>query len=84
MGSRESVEIKGLSIGGNSPVRVESMIKTPLSDTDGCADECAALASEGCELIRVSLPELGLAPNMKALNERSPVPLMPAPPTPTK
>ena len=76
MGSRESVEIKGLSIGGNSPVRVESMIKTPLSDTDGCADECAALASEGCELIRVSLPELGLAPNMKALNERSPVPLM--------
>ncbi len=76
MGSSKTVVIKGLSIGGGSPVRVESMIKTPLSDIYGCAEECTALAAEGCELIRVSLPDLSLAPNMKVLNERSPVPLM--------
>ena len=55
MGSRKRVEIKGLTIGGNSTVRVESMIKTPLSNIDECALECAALANEGCELVRVSL-----------------------------
>ena len=76
MGSSKTVVIKGLSIGGGSPVRVDSMIKTPLSDIYGCAEECTALAAEGCELIRVSLPDLSLAPNMKVLNERSPVPLM--------
>lgn len=76
MGSRNSVEIKGLLIGGASPVRVESMVKIPLSDTDGCLNECETLAKEGCELIRVSLPDIGLAPNMKVLNERSPIPIM--------
>ena len=55
MGSSKTVVIKGLSIGGGSPVRVESMIKTPLSDIYGCAEECTALAAEGCELIWVSL-----------------------------
>ena len=76
MGSRKRVEIKGLTIGGNSTVRVESMIKTPLSNIDECALECAALANEGCELVRVSLPDLALADNMKLLNSMSPVPIM--------
>ncbi|MDD4160208.1 MAG: flavodoxin-dependent (E)-4-hydroxy-3-methylbut-2-enyl-diphosphate synthase [Synergistaceae bacterium] len=76
MGSRKTVDIKGLTIGGSSPVRVESMIKTPLSDIESCASECSALAKEGCELIRVSFPDLALSENMKLLNERSPVPLM--------
>ena len=47
MGSRKDVEIRGLTIGGSSPVRVESMIKTPLSDLEQCAAECEALAKEG-------------------------------------
>ncbi|NLX84495.1 MAG: flavodoxin-dependent (E)-4-hydroxy-3-methylbut-2-enyl-diphosphate synthase [Synergistaceae bacterium] len=76
MGSRKEVIIQGLSIGGNSPVRIESMIKTPLTDIEACAAECEALAKEGCELIRVSLPELALAKNMKELNSRSPIPIM--------
>lgn len=76
MGSRKIVNIKGLTIGGCSPVRVESMIKTPLSDFEECAAECIALAKEGCELIRVSLPDLALTENMKILNSRSPVPIM--------
>ena len=76
MGSRKKVDIKGLTIGESSPVRVESMIKTPLSELEKCADECTALAKEGCELIRVSLPDLALAENMRSLNSMSPVPIM--------
>ncbi len=76
MGSRKDVEIRGLTIGGSSPVRVESMIKTPLSDLEQCAAECEALAKEGCELIRVSLPDFALSENMKILNSRSSIPIM--------
>ena len=76
MGSRKKVDIRGLTVGGSSPVRVESMIKTPLSDLEECVFECSSLAREGCELIRVSLPDLALADNMRSLNLRSPVPIM--------
>lgn len=76
MGSRKKVEIKGLTIGGSSPVRVESMIKTSLSVLEQCAAECEELAKDGCELVRVSLPDLALAENMKLLNSMSPIPIM--------
>lgn len=76
MGSRRTVDIKGLTIGGNSPVRVESMLKTPLSDQEGCAAECDDLRKAGCELIRVSFPDLSLAPSLAKLNDLSSVPLM--------
>ena len=76
MGSRKKVDIKGLTIGGSSPVRVESMIKTPLYELEECAGECIALAKEGCELIRVSLPDITLSDNLRSLNSISPVPIM--------
>ena len=55
MGSRKSVSIGGLRIGGGAPVRVESMLKTRLTDIEGCAAETEALAAAGCELARLSL-----------------------------
>lgn len=76
MSSRKSVNIAGLTIGGNAPVRVESMLKTILSDVPACVAELEELALHGCELVRVSLPEAELAPNLKQLVERSPIPLM--------
>ena len=45
MGSRKSVSIGGLRIGGGVPVRVESMLKTRLTDIEGCAAETEALAA---------------------------------------
>ena len=69
MGSRRTVNVNGLEIGGNSPVRVESMLKTPLTDIDGCRREAEALYNEGCELVRVSFPDLSLAKNLKSLIE---------------
>ncbi len=76
MGSARQVTIKGLAIGGGAPVRVESMLKTPLSDLKGCAAECGALFKEGCELVRVAFPDPGLAPQMKELNRISQIPVM--------
>lgn len=61
MGSRKSVSIEGLKIGGGAPVRVESMLKTRLTDIAGGAEETAKLAAAGCELARVALPEQSLA-----------------------
>lgn len=76
MGSRISVKIKGLSIGGDSPVRVESMLKTRLSDTEGCAEELTALKNEGCELVRIAFPDLSLSNELKEVAGFSPIPVM--------
>ena len=62
MSSAKSVEIGETLFGAGAPVRVESMLKTPLSDVDGCLHELDALKEAGCELVRIAFPEMNLAP----------------------
>jgi len=76
MGSIKTVSIDGLTIGGNAPVRVESMLKTPLSDIRGCEAESEILASEGCELLRTALPDLSFLDNFRKLVKVSKVTVM--------
>jgi|LSQX01.1.fsa_nt_gb (E)-4-hydroxy-3-methylbut-2-enyl-diphosphate synthase len=71
-----TVTIAGLQIGGSNPVRVESMLKIPLSFREECLQQCISLASCGCELIRAAFPSMELAGDLEWLNHRSPVPLM--------
>ncbi len=76
MGSRRVVNIDGLEIGGNSPVRVESMLKTPLTNLEACRLEAETLYEEGCELVRVSFPDLSLAKNFSSLIDSVPIKIM--------
>lgn len=72
----ETVIIGGLSIGNGHPVRVESMLKIPLSSREECLEQCRSLASCGCELVRAAFPSPELAGDLAWLNDKSPVPLM--------
>ncbi|EHM10059.1 1-hydroxy-2-methyl-2-(E)-butenyl 4-diphosphate synthase [Thermanaerovibrio velox DSM 12556] len=76
MGSIRSVSIGGLSIGGGSPVRVESMLKTPLEDIDGCINELHGLKVAGCELVRTSYRDLKQETSLKEVVNSSPIPIM--------
>ncbi|MEG1604157.1 MAG: flavodoxin-dependent (E)-4-hydroxy-3-methylbut-2-enyl-diphosphate synthase, partial [Cloacibacillus sp.] len=76
MGSKNSVTIGGLTIGGGAPVRVESMLKTRLTDVAACVEETERLLRCGCELARVALPDASLAENFSALVSASRLPLM--------
>ena len=76
MGSARSVTINGLKIGGGAPVRVESMLKSRLADLAACLRETERLAAAGCELARVALPDIALAPAFAALVKQSPLTLM--------
>ncbi|MDR3254102.1 MAG: (E)-4-hydroxy-3-methylbut-2-enyl-diphosphate synthase [Synergistaceae bacterium] len=76
MSSVKSVNIGGLKIGGGAPVRVESMLKTPLEDVAGCVLELDGLARAGCELVRVAFPREGLRGELRQLVTKSPIPIM--------
>lgn len=70
------VSVGGLSIGGGAPIRVESMLKTPLSDEKICRDELDGLVSEGCELVRAAFPDLDLYESLKSIVTGSAIPVM--------
>ena len=45
-----------VTIGGKSPVVVQSMCTTPTQDVAATVDQCIRLAEAGCELIRITAP----------------------------
>ncbi len=71
-----TVMVGSLGVGNGFPVRVESMLKTPLQDLPGCLEEARSLAEEGCELVRVAFPEVGLSRELSRLIEGSPIEVM--------
>jgi (E)-4-hydroxy-3-methylbut-2-enyl-diphosphate synthase len=70
------VTIGRLTVGGGAPVRVESMLKRPLSEKEECLAQCERLLAEGCELARAALPALELADSLEWLNRHTALPLM--------
>ncbi|MDO4987653.1 MAG: flavodoxin-dependent (E)-4-hydroxy-3-methylbut-2-enyl-diphosphate synthase [Synergistes sp.] len=76
MGSIKKVYIGSLAIGGNAPVRVESMLKTRLSSVKESIEETIALAEAGCELVRAAMPDECLAPQLAEVVKKSPIPIM--------
>ncbi len=50
-----TVDVGGIGIGGDNPVRVQSMTNTDTSDVDATAAQVMALADAGSELVRVTV-----------------------------
>jgi (E)-4-hydroxy-3-methylbut-2-enyl-diphosphate synthase len=74
--SARSVTIGTLGIGGSFPVRVESMLRTPLGRTGECLEEILHLHENGCELARVAFPEVLLSDSLSSLLRESPMEIM--------
>lgn len=64
---RRQVKINSLTIGGNAPVRVESMLKVSLDKREECIAQCESLIASGCELARAALPDKKFADDLKHL-----------------
>lgn len=69
MNSKRQVSINGLTIGGNAPVRVESMLKVSLDKREECLAQCERLMKAGCEMARAAFPDARYAEDLRALVE---------------
>ena len=67
MNSKRQVNINGLTIGGDAPVRVESMLKISLDKHEECLAQCERLIDSGCEMARAALPDKKFADDLKHL-----------------
>ncbi|MBQ3654465.1 MAG: (E)-4-hydroxy-3-methylbut-2-enyl-diphosphate synthase [Synergistaceae bacterium] len=67
MNSKRQVIIDGLTIGGDAPVRVESMLKISLDKREECLAQCERLINAGCEMARAALPDKKFAEDLRHL-----------------
>jgi (E)-4-hydroxy-3-methylbut-2-enyl-diphosphate synthase len=61
------VQIGDVSVGGDHPIRVQSMTTTFTHDVPGTLDQISALAAAGCEIVRVTVPTLRDAQALPAI-----------------
>lgn len=48
------VQVGNLGLGGENPIRIQSMLTSATLDTEACVKEALALAEAGCEIIRLT------------------------------
>ncbi|HET9322522.1 MAG TPA: flavodoxin-dependent (E)-4-hydroxy-3-methylbut-2-enyl-diphosphate synthase [Gaiellaceae bacterium] len=76
MGSELSVRVGNVQIGGGAPVVVQSMTLTPTRDVQATTAQIAALASAGCEIVRVAVPKIEDAEALRTIVRLSPLPVI--------
>src|SRR5215471_7361635 len=76
MPSERQITVGGVAIGGGAPVVVQSMTLTKTHDVEATTAQIAALASAGCEVVRVAVPKLEDAEALPRIVRLSPIPVI--------
>lgn len=70
------IMIGNVPIGGDAPVSVQSMTNTDTRDVQSTVAQIEHLASVGCELVRVAVPDDTAAAALKDIKKQSPIPVI--------
>ena len=63
------VKIGDILLGGNSPIRIQSMTTTNTMDTKATVEQSIRMIVAGCELVRITAPSINEAKNLKNISE---------------
>ncbi len=58
------VKIGNIAIGGNNPIRVQSMTTTDTMDTEATVQQSIRMIEAGCEMVRITAPSINEAKNL--------------------
>ncbi|OKL41465.1 (E)-4-hydroxy-3-methylbut-2-enyl-diphosphate synthase [Pontibacter flavimaris] len=61
------VNIGGVPMGGDYPIRVQSMTTVDTMDTEGSVEQCIRMIEAGCEYIRITAPSMKEAENLQLI-----------------
>ena len=70
------VQIGNLKIGGDNPIRVQSMCNTDTRDSNATIKQILGLEQTGCEIIRVAVPDMTAAKAIKDIKKNINIPLV--------
>ena len=66
--SRE-VNIGDVAVGGNNPIRIQSMTTTDTMDTIGTVEQTIRMVESGCEYVRITAPSIKEAKNLGVIKK---------------
>lgn len=70
------VKIGNLTVGGDSPILIQSMTNTDTRDFDSTIEQILKLESAGCEIIRCAVPDMQAAEAFGKIKKRIHIPLV--------
>lgn len=70
------IKVGDLSIGGASPVSVQSMCNTKTENVDATLAQIEALSKAGCDIVRLAVPNEAAACALSEIRKNSRVPLV--------
>ncbi|MBL4656237.1 MAG: (E)-4-hydroxy-3-methylbut-2-enyl-diphosphate synthase [Bacteroidia bacterium] len=62
--------IGDVPLGGNNPIRIQSMTTTNTMDTDGTVAQSIRMIESGCEYVRITAPSKNEAENLKNIKDQ--------------
>ena len=71
-----TVRIGDVAIGGENPIRIQSMCNTKTENVEATGAQIRALAAAGCEIIRVAVPNEAAALALKDIRRQIKLPLV--------
>lgn len=72
----KQIQVGGVPVGGGAPVSIQSMTNTRTDNVEATLAQIRALASAGCEIVRVAVPDLESARAVGKIKENSPLPVV--------
>ncbi|HKE98317.1 MAG TPA: flavodoxin-dependent (E)-4-hydroxy-3-methylbut-2-enyl-diphosphate synthase [Actinomycetes bacterium] len=78
LGRRRSrqVHVGKVAVGGGAPISVQSMTITKTADVNGTLQQIAELATTGCDIVRVAVPDTDDAAALPAIAAKSTIPVV--------
>lgn len=70
------IRIGTVSIGGNSPIVVQSMTKTDTRDVAGTIRQIQEMAEYGCEIVRIAVPDKEAAQALLSIKRDTHIPII--------
>jgi (E)-4-hydroxy-3-methylbut-2-enyl-diphosphate synthase len=64
-----AVDIGGIGVGGDNPIRIQSMTTIDTMDTEGSIEQSIRMIKAGCEYIRITAPSIKEAQNLEAIKK---------------
>ncbi len=70
------IKLGNVLIGGGASVSIQSMCNTDTRDISATLEQINRLSLEGCEIIRIAIPDISAAQKVDELTKKSPIPVI--------
>ena len=72
----KEISIGNIKIGGNNPIAIQSMCNTDTRDAKATIEQIKRLEEEGCEIIRIAVPDMEACDSIQEIKKSIKIPLV--------